>query len=271
MKRSVIVILMLLLFPFITYANDDTKFTPKIISDRENSRDNPYGDIKKKPLNKNIYDLSFVAYDKEFAKEFGLAGYGVAMDKGLRFIEVRMITEGEQTNCYYNVVLDKSIKLDFPDKDYYKTMMHQGFNLPASRNTSSKISKNRMALYTHNTWKNSKKYWNKTYLGNRDYKFNTSGNPFSNGSAFSVLVSSYIQSRHDKYNIISTYNPCGGSNIYYHPKPSFWIRKKDAAGVTNLPQLKNYHVFEIPKDIVRQFKPILVDYIDIKMNNKEYK
>ena len=69
----------------------------------------------------DTYDISFAAYDRAFAEEMGLdEKYITDMDEGLRWLEIRMLTEGDQTNCYYNMILDKNVELDFPKKDNRK-------------------------------------------------------------------------------------------------------------------------------------------------------
>lgn len=100
--------------PIPAFAQDEVSLITNIKVYRELK-----GGIQEMPFKENIYDLSFTAYDADFANEFGLMDKNITeLDAGLRFIELRMITEGAQTNCYYNVVLDKSLKLDFPEEDF---------------------------------------------------------------------------------------------------------------------------------------------------------
>lgn len=250
-----------MLFPFLANAREERH----LISNFKNFRELE-AEVTEAPLEQDVYDLSFVAYDKDFAEEFGLIADNVTdMDEHLRFIEVRMVTEGQKTNCYYNVILDKLVELDFPDRNY-TLADHPRMNYPWA------YQKDGVSLETMKTRKNltgvshekNLPFTNKTYLGNRGYTFNIKGKPFSNGSAFDVSVASYIQDRDINYNIISTSRFCGGANIYWHPEPAFWVRKKNTNEASSLPQSENYHTFEIPKTIVDKFRPILVEYIKLE-------
>ncbi|GAB1257285.1 hypothetical protein NBRC116494_17870 [Aurantivibrio plasticivorans] len=253
----------------------------KIISNVKSFRE--LEGVQEKPIDRNVYDLSFSAYDQVFAEEFGLKAEKVTeLDTGLRFIEIRMITEGTHTNCYYNVVLDKSVKLDFPEEDYEAPSMSV---FPPQVVTRSAISrpakvtedqnkqftdwhKNRLILLYDKENGKARNYRNRTYLGNLDYKFNTSGKPFSNGHAFDVHLIAYVFSRSQDYTIISTKRPCGGGNIYNYPKPSFWVRKNTSAQITNLPRKSDHHIFTIPNSIVESFKPILFEYESTTRRNR---
>jgi len=221
-------------------------------------------EVKAAPLNGDVYDLSFVAYDKVFAEEFGLDPANVTeMDKGARWMEIQMVTEGQRTNCYYKIILDKSVDIDFPAENYELATRNPPLTLTMDKgnNGMDKI-KNRMALIGRRSQDENQQYMNRTYLGNRHYKFNPEPQkmPFSEGSIFDVTLFNYIQNRDIPFMILVTSRECGGGNIYNYPEPSFWVRKKGTKENTTLPQLENYYVFEIPKAIVSKFTPSLFKF-----------
>ena len=184
--------------------------------------------------------------------------YVTPMDEGFRFIKIRMLTEGNATNCYYNVVLDKSLPLDYPKENWYSLTP-------------------RINVYPYQDWSKTTKpmrdkvgeldvlivplhsltsYVNRLYLGNRDYKFHTSGRPFTNGTVSDIDISYYIQDRDIPYQMIAGWQDCRGSGAYLYPRPSFWVMKPGGQKTT-LPILSEYHVFEIPPRVVKEITPYL--------------
>jgi len=216
----------------------------------------PKAEVVRKQYDKAIYDLSFPAYDKAFADDFGLESrYVTEMDKGLRYMEIRIITESSRTNCYYNMVLDKKgLELDFPEQDYvlaYKPVLTY---VTSSKTGNTPQTKAFTALRTHNRWENSKKFLNRTYFGNPGYSRDAEGYPI--GSHGGAGLQYFIQSRHPDYYLISVIGDCNTQLIYDYPKPSFWIRKKGRKEYV-YPKAEDHYLFEIPKKIRDETLPYI--------------
>ena len=239
--------------------------TPKLITNKGQFKNDGLGEVVQKPLEHNIYDLSFVAYDAAFAKEFALVEENVtALDEGLRFMEIRMVTEGQQTNCYYNVILDKTVDIDFPEENFYLDNKTPEMFFPWNYKSSHETKLHIRDLTARKTFEENQRFNSRTYIANRGYTFNKSGEPFSNGTAFDVSVGYYIQDRPVPFHVISTYRLCGGGKVYQFPDPALWIRKKGHETKAILPQLENYYLFTIPSKIVERFSPVLLEFAKIK-------
>ena len=214
-------------------------------------------ETKTTPMDRDVYDLSFVAYDKEFAKEFGFKDdYIEELDKGLRFIEVKMITEGKATNCYYNLVLDKSVEVDFPEENF----VHQGswkinYQLitPPETETYKKFSK----LRAGKDLMNDTRFSNRLYIATKDYQ---SGKPGSAKNSSTLMY--YIQDRLN-YKIASIKGYCYfDAFAFVYGKPSIWIAKDRGISYNTMPSVatKHFNRFLIPESIAKEFTPIISNY-----------
>lgn len=223
-------------------------------------QDENYGNVIRTPFKQDVYDLSFAAYSQEFADKFGAVPSGITkLDKGLHFMEVRMVTEGKQTNCYYHLVLNKDIKLAIPNEEF----VHQSFPIKYDSVNSDKWSlqqiKDKAALRTGRSIMVDQRFNNKTYLGNVDYQFNTKGEPFSNGITFGILLNSYFPDQAG-FQVLSMWRECGGGTLFDYSKPAIWLMKAGKHEDTTLPQKENYHLFIIPDKIIKSLKPVLKKY-----------
>lgn len=267
-------LLFLSTFPNLTFASDEVS----IITNLKASRELETG-VQEMPLKEDVYDLSFTAYDADFASEFGLQEKNITnLDAGMRFIELRLITEGSQTNCYYNVILDKSLKLDFPEEDYLPNSTPEMIGLSGSGKKFPKNfdphtdplvqkAKKLTDLRSQYSWEYSKRYMNRTALGNRDYKFHKSGKPFSDGIASSASLLNYAFSRSTDFNLLRIKGMCIGK-MYDYPDFSLWLRKKGHDSSKGLNK-EDYHVLVIPESITKRIKPISEQVIKRKNNNKK--
>lgn len=218
----------------------------------------------------DVYDLSFVAYDKDFAEEFGLKQELItSMDKGLRFMEVKMITEGKQTNCHYNLVLDKSVEVAFPRGRNYNPHQYPIINYPTPSFTLSdpnleKIKAANARLFElriqrEKNINNSKKmelfpYNNRLYIGTQDYQ---KDKPRAKNGSF---INYYIQDRLN-YQILSIRGYCSlDANVFEIPKPSIWVAAKNLDYGTIGVNPDNYNRFLIPESIVKEFMPIILEF-----------
>lgn len=232
----------------------------KLITNRENFQQ--LTDVKEEALQHNVYDLSFVAYDEAFAEEFGLLGNHVTeMDEGLRFMEVRMVTEGAATNCYYNLVLDKSVKLGFPEEDYVantsvKVIPTFPVDFDAPIENRKKLVPMRSLL---NVEKNlSSEFRNRTYLGNKDYKHDVQG------SRITGFVNYFLQSRPSlSGQLISMRVSCSfGTYVFQDGIPAIWLAKPTDIdfNITLNPTASLFHIFVIPNNLVKALSPYLEHY-----------
>ena len=230
-------------------------------------------ETKTTPMDRDVYDLSFVAYDKEFAKEFGFKDdYIEELDKGLRFIEVKMITEGKATNCYYNLVLDKNVEVDFPEENY-SLQNYPLINSSAGATTMPDLSDpTYKAKYDKSNHKNhlfgkgdfkesfekSRRFDNRTYFATKDYQ---SGKPGSAKNSLNSIMH-YIQDRLN-YRILSISSSCYfDAFAFIYGKPSIWIAKDKGISYNTMPSVatKHFNRFSIPESIVKEFTPIISNY-----------
>ena len=217
-------------------------------------------ETKTTPMDRDVYDLSFVAYDKEFAKEFGFKDDYVDnnLDKGLRFIEVKMITEGKATNCYYNLVLDKSVEVDFPEENY--SMSPQPYiTFARLKDYGSKEQRgNFMKLISSGkgTWKDDFQYHNRIHFATKDYQ---NDKPRSAKNSLGSLMY-YIQDRLN-YKILSIKGACYfDAFAFIYGKPSIWIAKDHLDYGTIGFSPKWFNKFSIPESIAKEFTPIISNY-----------
>lgn len=210
----------------------------------------------------DVYDLSFVAYDKDFAEEFGLKQELItSMDKGLRFMEVKMITEGKQTNCHYNLVLDKSVEVAFPRDENFISRNSPSINFNEisimSIDQKDLIEKNKHLIKLKNIPrkpKNIGKYDNRLYIGTQDYQ---KDKPRAKNGSF---INYYIQDRLN-YQILSIRGYCSlDANVFEIPKPSIWVAAKNLDYGTIGVNPDNYNRFLIPESIVKEFAPIILEF-----------
>jgi hypothetical protein len=226
-------------------------------------------EITKTPVNTNIYDLSFVAYDKEFADEFGLKQELITkMDKGFRFLEVKMITEGNKTNCYYNVVLDKGVEVAFPEgRNYFMNnnpkidTSNATIFLPNQKDPAYKARVNQWEefdkLFRNTSIDIMHQYTNRLYIGTQDYQ---KGKPSTQNSA-SLMY--YIQDRLS-YQIISMQSlSCEfDAKTFSTSNPSVWIAKNSQINYNTKinPSQDYFHRFLIPDSISKQISPIILEF-----------
>lgn len=262
-KGSVLLLLALLILA----AKNSFADGLKLITNKHENNKIPVTEISQKELTENVYDLSFVAYDKKFADEFGLKQELVTvMDKGLRFLEVKMITEGKQTNCYYNLVLDKSVEVAFPSGKNYFFDNNPKIDidiativLPTPEDPSYKkkveLMKKKKSLFKNSTIEIMHQYTNHLYVGTQDYQ---KDKPRAKNGAF---VNYYIQDRLN-YKILSMRGYCSlDANVFEIPKPSIWVAKDnlDYNTVVNVSS-DHFNKFLIPESITKQFTPIILEF-----------
>jgi hypothetical protein len=173
--------------------------------------------------NGNHYNLSFINYDQDFAEEFGLDHNNITdMDSGLRLVEAKVVTTRKITNCYYNFVLDKSIKIDFPAENYQTKRKANKYLIPVTLDISASTEtfKN---IIAHVSVKNipRDRYNGTTFLFSKTYD----GKMYRN-SLLSVI--SYIINSHFPYQILTTEIPC--SRIFYTENVSTIILSLHRAG-----------------------------------------
>ena len=216
----------------------------------------------------DVYDLSFVAYDKDFAEEFGLKQELItSMDKGLRFMEVKMITEGKQTNCHYNLVLDKSVEVAFPRGRNYShtnnptiyTSSATSF-LPSQGDPTYKTRLEEWArfdkLFRNSTIETMHKYTNRLYIGTQDYQ---KDKPRAKNTS---SINYYIQDRLN-YQILSITGHCSSdANAFKYPKPSVWVARRNDIEYNILVGVDPdyFNRFLIPEVISKQFAPIILEF-----------
>lgn len=239
------------------------KFVTLLVSNKQH-RLKILEEIETKIFGKHVFDISFVAYDREFSKEFGLdPKYVDSMDEGLRFIEYKVRTEGRKNTCYFNIILDKEIALDYPSKNFMLSTATPAITLPVLYDgISLEVKKYRSNLMSHKEfvdYDNVKPFVNKLYLGNLGYKFHTKGRPFSEGMVAALSLMHFIQDRNVNYNVINA-RGCFNKTVASNLEPAIWIRKPGRPE-THLPLLKDYETFVIPDSIVESWLAYKINYL----------
>jgi hypothetical protein len=246
---------------------------PKLITNVSNVLE-LLDEVEQTPLEQSVYDLSFAAYDNDFAGNFGLdAAHVTELDTGLRFIELRMVTEGKDTNCYYNMVLDKSVKLSFPAEDYTRpteapfppqTVRRYTQKLPKETGPRREalVSKHKelfKIIYDHNSGSGADSFKG-IFIGNRGYKFHKTGKPYTDGGVAWMSATSYAYDRSLSHVLISLKTVCDVSEMLEYPELAIWIRKEGRQ--QSSPNLEDYHTFLLPKRLIDDFRPTLSVYAD---------
>jgi hypothetical protein len=247
-----------------TMATIPKNFVPQIVTNKEN-RGRDLIDIGVRPSNQNIYDITLIAYDEEFANEFSYAEDHVQkMDSGLRYLEIQMKTEGRKTNCYYNFILDSNLQVDFPEENKYRISGLATAKLkkmPNSRDKDHPIRqgrKNKKALFKH---LKDERWW-KTY-GRRHQRVAQrvalgSMSPEHNKvMSRNISLLTYLQDRELPYRIFQTRSSCKEYKDFLQGSPSIYVQKQNAGRTVLSTNPEDYHAFSIPKSLVKSFTPFL--------------
>lgn len=84
-----------------------------------------------------VFDLGYIVYTKEFSDRYGFTDEFVTdeLSEGMSVMEFRMRTKGGYTVCFLNVLIDKNIGLDLPEKNYVSrgNKIINGFGLHKKR------------------------------------------------------------------------------------------------------------------------------------------
>lgn len=239
-----------------TLIKDISSKTTKFYTNQVDTSNFPFppydGIVRHKPFLGNVYDLSFVAYDKDFAKEFGLDPKFIApMDKGMRWMEFQIRTEGEDTYCYFKFFIDKSLETALPSENY-DIEGNTNMNLPSDPNDHINLSAELRKL---ENWDLDRDSISLSYLaiGNPGYKFNKTGRPITGGKIGLLSLDRYRVDKTVPYNYIFSRAKCNSFREAKYPDPSIWIRKKGGKFNHMLPHIEEYLVFRIPDIIVKPF------------------
>lgn len=227
--------------------------------------------LETRPLEHNVYNVSFVAYDKGFSDEFGLLpSYVTELDTGLRFFEFRMATEDGDTRCYYNAILDKSVKLDFPEENYISALNFRTPTLPENFDASDETRKKALKFRSNYAGASQpgSQFSNRTYLGNRGYTFHTQGQAFRDGIIGYERPMFIVYA--GEYTLVSLGGGGCGTTIWEHPEPALWFRKPGEKE-THQPLLKSYYTFAVPPVLVEQIRSAMQTYKPTTETHKKEK
>jgi hypothetical protein len=213
--------------------------------------------ISRREVKLPVYDITLYAYDKAFAEEFGLQEQNIEpLQKGLRYLSIKMRTEGEEPNCYYQAILDGDVKVAFPEEDYVNLEL-PNFRLPYKDNNSMEIRTHIHELLIKKiVWDLAKHYENKVYLAN--YNFG----PDIKDGGLSTLSLEDLKYNRAGYTIFSaaSYGCIRNANIFGYPKPALWIAKIDRDYLGGDGGYQNFHQFLFPPKLVANFLPIIKEY-----------
>lgn len=260
MKKLIGIVLALTLMHSATYAEDI-----QLITNRDKLNFNVSTPLVQKPWAQPVYDLSFVAYDNAFAKEFGLRqDFVTEMDKGLRWMEIRMVTEGQQTNCYYNLIIDKSIEVDFPDENYEKDLLNPRLNFTYDYHGPNRVQPGTAKkLRIKRTVADANRFSNRTQTASC-WK-NTEGNYDCSSGTANLLY--YIQDREASYRIFSLSNSCYlMSDLTRKGRIEVWVAKAHNVNYNVIlnPSGDLFNRFAIPDSLIAAAKPWLKQFHDIR-------
>lgn len=236
-----------------------TESAPMLITNREDRYSHAIRPLTTTPLKQHIYDISLVAYDAAFAKERGLVKEFISpMDKGLRWMEIQMFTEGRETKCYYKMILDKSVALDFPDRDYQNELDAPRLNFTPDYADPNRPSGDELRKLTKRDYADIPLFDNHVFLANANYKYHTTGRPWreETGVAYALGMRHYRPNLPSPYTVISVSDKCSKMAYEALPSagpPSIWIMKKGANEKTRFPQKKNHYIFTVPESLRKGF------------------
>lgn len=219
------------------------------------------------------YNLSFAAYDAAFANEMKLRNELVnEMPIGVPYIGLHMITEAEKAQCYINVVLDKSFRIDMPDKNFtpppwlFKHLVDFPRVKPDENDQYSK-------------WPNLRKLYDPDYSERIGYgakqiyfgalsKDQKTGELHRNGRI--MFLFSYTQNGHEKYNFLTLKTNCFDMAQRFHQDkvPVLQIPTKQETSLL-LPydgvikpgearKTSHYMEVKLPEVIVSKAKPFIL-------------
>jgi hypothetical protein len=76
------------------------------------------------PTARQFFDLSFIAYSKEFAAEFGLVDSLIEkLEPGFHYVQLKAATTGSGTKCTATLVLDKDLTSALGSEDRFSSML----------------------------------------------------------------------------------------------------------------------------------------------------
>lgn len=256
MSRIVLILLYLSVAFAFTAAAENEPVQRYFITNKKSfysSREIP---LTRVPLNQDVYEISYIAYTQQFADRYGQKAENVApLDPGMQYIEVKVLTEGRNTNCYFNMLLDKKVDIDFPKED----MLHDPARLlhfvTKSREELTDhqfVAVNGIKRDSHSPQKWGR-YQNNIYFGSATER-NQRG-PRVGG----VMLHYYLHTRLPNAVILSVSTPCRQAYALQLPNPAIWIKKRAATrdySKVLLPTPEDFHTFRLPDVLVDKLKPI---------------
>ena len=214
-------------------------------------------------VNGKIYDVSFIAYSKEFAEKYGYPEkYIYPLDKGVQVMEFRVITEGHYICGYLNVLLDKDLGIDVPSISYFDRDPWR-LGLPKKpkyyREPDDMKEARLKAQKEPGGWEWENYYSRNICLATMDYK-NLPNGKWKGGLNSATLVE-YSNKYFKEYDYFSIRIGCDmfSRNILKQKNPSIWFKKIGGSdyGVKLLRNIDDFIKFNIPQELVKKILPIM--------------
>jgi hypothetical protein len=275
---SIILIVLLIVFFDQSFADSDNEPKRKVDklfvdakpTDKNTSvlSINNYGSLVPEIVNleipSKIYDVSMVAYTKEYADRFGYPYSHVEeMSDGVDVMQFRLETEGSQNNCRIDLVLDKSIDANLPGENYFHNRYLKMIHYP---------EKKEEYIDKKNGWMGYKiNEVDRTYFSNRetehrsirqnlsiatnDYKYREQGMRVDGLFLIDHYSNDYLE---DKVYLTILF---GCSSLFYklfsQPEIEVWIPKKEISELTS--DKKNFTTIKIPERLRTFAKKLLFE------------
>jgi len=214
-------------------------------------------------VNGKIYDVSFIAYSKEFAEKYGYSEkYVYPLDKGVQVMEFRVITEGHYICGYLNVLLDKDLGIDVPsisyvDRDPWRLGLSKK---PKSyREPQDMLEARLKAQKEPGGWVWENYYSRNICLATMDYvpDININGK----GAARSSMLVEYSNNYFKEYDYFSIRIGCDmfSRGILKEKNPSIWFKKIGGENYSKKLYVnpKEFIKFNIPQELIKKILPIM--------------
>jgi len=220
----------------------------------------PAYDVLNLTVNGKIYDVSFIAYSKEFAEKYGYPEkYIYPLDKGVSVMEFRVITFGVNfIDGYLNVLLDKDLGIDVPPISYVDNA-YLRFHFPRRphyyREPDDMKEARLKAQKEPGGWEWENYYSRNICLATMDYRWLGNGN-WKGGMRGSMLIE-YSKIYFKDYDYFSIRIGCDmfARNILKQKNPSIWFKKIGTKRPSENPD--DYVRFNIPQELVKKILPVM--------------
>lgn len=214
------------------------------------------------PIEMPIYDIAFTKYSAFYAQKYGYpVSHVLQMPEYVHLIEFRMKTVGRKNQCRLNMLLEKELNVNFPDRPFVNQIAINSSDRAAiirpKRNSdwreSEEIKNHRIAWFSIG----SESLSDVKYSMRNAIMSTVDVSDYKKGSSVDVRMLEYNPQLYADLNYVSFNIGCGSLTKQFLNKPEnyLWIKKKTGRDysktVNYIPS--DFLGFKIPKEIRVQF------------------